>query len=239
MSTFLLIHGAWHGAWCWENIKPQLEEAGHRVLTPDLPGHGSDKTPVSEVTLKAYTDKVCSILDSETEPVILVGHSMGGIVITQAAEYRPEKIKQLVYVTGFLLGNGEILMQYAEPDQDAMVVPNLVMSEDKASAVVENSVLRETFYGSCSDSDYEKAKDRLVPQSGQPFVTPIEVTAGNFGRLKKSYITCLKDKAISPAYQEKMFISSPCDHVIEMDTDHSPFYSAPKDLVRHLLWLDQ
>ncbi len=237
MSTFLLIHGAWHGGWCWEKITPILEENGHRVLTPDLPGHGSDATPAAEVTLKHYTDKVVEILDNEDKPVNLVGHSMGGLVITQASEYRPEKIRKLIYLTGFLLRDGEILMQYAEPDQEALVVPNLIMSADNASAVVNDTVLRETFYGTCSDEDYLKARKRLVPQSGQPFVTPVSISDERFGRLSRAYITCLRDRAISPNYQNKMFTNTPCEKVVAIDSDHSPFYSAPDELAEKLLEL--
>ena len=59
MSIFVLVHGAWHGEWCWDRIVPLLQDAGHRVLTFDLPGHGMDKTLPSEVTLKNYTDRLC------------------------------------------------------------------------------------------------------------------------------------------------------------------------------------
>jgi pimeloyl-ACP methyl ester carboxylesterase len=79
MSTYVLIHGAWHGAWCWGKVVPLLQEKGHRVYTIDLPSHGADQTPVAQVSLKAYTDRVCEVLDGLDEPAILVGHSMGGI----------------------------------------------------------------------------------------------------------------------------------------------------------------
>jgi len=78
MSTFVLIHGGCHGAWCWYKVVPALEKQGHTVIAPDLPSHGRDKTPVSAVTLQAYVDAVCSLIDVRREPVVLVGHSMGG-----------------------------------------------------------------------------------------------------------------------------------------------------------------
>jgi pimeloyl-ACP methyl ester carboxylesterase len=81
MNTFVLIHGGCHGAWCWYKIIPRLEQLGHRVIAPDLPSHGRDKTPVSTVTLQSYVDAVCAILDAQREPVVLVGHSMGGGII--------------------------------------------------------------------------------------------------------------------------------------------------------------
>jgi pimeloyl-ACP methyl ester carboxylesterase len=102
MAAYVFIHGAWHGAWCWEKVTPLLEKAGHTVYAIDLPGHGSDQTPISQVSLKSYTDKVCSILDDAEESVYLVGHSMGGIVVSQSAEYRSEKVKALIYVSAFL-----------------------------------------------------------------------------------------------------------------------------------------
>ncbi len=108
MATYVLIHGAWHGAWCWDKVVSLLKMKGHRVEAPDLPGHGKDRTPIGEVSLEAYAEKICKVLDAELEPVILVGHSMGGIAISQAAEYLPDKIETLVYLTAFLLRDGEV-----------------------------------------------------------------------------------------------------------------------------------
>jgi pimeloyl-ACP methyl ester carboxylesterase len=93
---------AWHGGWCWYKVTPLLEELGYTVITPDLPGHGRDKTPLSLVSLSSYVDSVCRIIDAQRDPVVLVGHSMGGGIITQAAEYCPEKIKTLVYIAALL-----------------------------------------------------------------------------------------------------------------------------------------
>jgi pimeloyl-ACP methyl ester carboxylesterase len=130
MSVYVLIHGAWHGGWCWDKVVPLLEKEGHKVEAPDLPGHGNDKTPIPEISLQAYADRVCEVLDAQSEPVILVGHSMGGGVISQAAEYRPEKVKTLVYLAAFLLRNGESLLQVFMGDTDSLLLPNLVRSED-------------------------------------------------------------------------------------------------------------
>src|SRR5258708_26771291 len=104
MSTYLLIHGAWHGAWCWRNVIPQLTWTGHTVIAPDLPGHGDDLTPLACVTLESYVQAVTNLLDALPleEQVILVGHSFGGIVISQVAEERPERIQCLVYLSALL-----------------------------------------------------------------------------------------------------------------------------------------
>ena len=237
MGTYVLIHGAWHGAWCWERVVPLLEKAGHKVVAPDLPGHGKDRTPVSEVSLQAYTDSVCKALDPLSEPVVLVGHSMGGIVITQAAEYRPAKIKTLVYLTAFLLRNGESLLQVAQGDTEALVLSNLIMADDGSHATVRDEAIREAFYGDCSDEDVALAKSLLVPQAVAPFAAPVSTTEERFGLVPRVYIECLSDRAISPSVQRRMYGALPCQKVISMDTDHSPFFSAPRELAAHLMSL--
>ncbi len=234
MSNFVLIHGAWHGGWCWEKVVRLLENEGHKAIAPDLPGHGADKTPIPQISLQAYADRVCNVLDAQSEPVVLVGHSMGGIAITQASEYRPEKIKTLVYLTAFLLRDGESLLQVAQGDTEALVLPNLIMAEDQGSATVRGETIKEAFYGDCSDEDVARAKSRLVPQAAAPFATPVHTTAENFGRIPRVYIECLRDRAITPSAQKKMYTALPCQKVISMDTSHSPFFSAPEELVAHL-----
>ena len=239
MATYVLIHGAWHGGWCWDKVVPLLRKKGHKVEAPDLPGHGKDKTPIREVSLQGYADRVCKVLDTQSEPVILLGHSMGGIVISQTAEYRPEKIKSLVYLTAFLLQNGEFLLQVGGGDTEALVLPNLVMAEDQSFATVKEEAIKQVFYGDCSDEDVSRAKKLLVPQAAAPFGTPINITEKNFGRIPRVYIECLRDRAISPSVQKKMYETLPCRKVVSMDTSHSPFFSAPEALVDHLVSLGE
>lgn len=216
---------------------PLLKNEGHKVLAPDLPGHGKDNTPIKDISLQAYVDSVCNILDEQNEKVILVGHSMGGIVVTQAAEYRPEKIKTLVYLSAFLPRNGEFLIKLAEQDPDAVVMPNLIFSDDQSSITIEDEWLKEAFYGDCSDEETALAKSLLVPQATAPFATPVTTTKENFGKVKKVYISCLGDRAITSSGQKKMYEALPCEKVIFMNTSHSPFLSEPETLVSHLLSL--
>jgi pimeloyl-ACP methyl ester carboxylesterase len=237
MSTFVLVHGAWHGRWSWDKVVPRLEEAGQKVEAPDLPGHGDDKTPVPEVSLQSYADRVCQVIDRQSEPVILVGHSMGGIVISQAAEQCPEKTETLVYLSGFLLPNGTSLVELSQSDTDSAVMQNLVVNEAEGVVTVREEARREAFYGDCSDEDVAWAKARLMPQPLAPLVTPVKITEENFGRIARVYIECLRDRAITPSTQRKMYTSLPCEKIISMDTSHSPFLSAPEELVSHLVSL--
>ena len=237
MSTYLLIHGSWHGGWCWYKVLPRLEKAGHRVVAPDLPSLGMDRTPIAQISLDIWTNSVCQLLDAQAEPAILVGHSRGGILISQAAEKRPEKVKTLVYLAAYLLRNGEALLQVAQEYGSSMVLPNLLLAEDQSYATVREAALKEAFYGECSDDDIALARLLLVPEALSPSATPIRITESNFGRVPRVYIECLRDKAIPPALQKKMYTALPCQKDISLDTDHSPFFSAPDELVTHLLSL--
>ena len=131
MARIVLVHGAFAGAWCWEPVLPGLRAAGHEVEAIDLPGSGGDETPVEEVSLDAYANRVCAVL-ADGRPAVLVGHSMGGMVITQAAARCPEHVAALVYLAAFLPADGQSLMELvALPEAaDDQVQANLVVSGD-------------------------------------------------------------------------------------------------------------
>ena len=237
MSTFVLVHGAWHGAWCWESVVPLIEKAGHRVVAPDLPGLGDDRTPLSEITLQSYGERVCEVVTAQDEPVILVGHSMGGMAISQAAEYCPDRIKALVYLCAFLPSNGESLVFWAQQMTESLVGGNMVMSEDQSSATVRDEFIIDGFYGDCTPEMAARAKSRLRPQAVAPIVTPVNTSKQNFGRVKRHYIECLQDRAIPIAWQRTMRVALPCESVLTLNTSHSPFLSAPRALAENLMSL--
>lgn len=235
MATLLLIHGAWHGGWCWRKVVPLLESSGHRALAPDLPGHGDDKTPPEAVTLASYTGRACEIASAQAEPVILVGHSMGGVVITQAAEQCSDRIQSLVYLCAFLPRNGESLMTWAVQDRESKVNPTTVESQGNGTLRFKSEYSRDAFYGSCVDEDVEFAQSHLVAQSAAPFRTPVESSAALWGRIPRYYIECERDRAITVKLQREMQKHSPCNETFSIDTDHSPFLSTPEQLVEILL----
>jgi pimeloyl-ACP methyl ester carboxylesterase len=231
MARFVLVHGAWHGAWCWDGVAGDLRAAGYVVEAIDLPGHGDDKTPHEEVTLDSYAQRIAAALGDGGEPAILVGHSMGGIAVTQAAELRPERIAKLVYVTAFLPKNGESLQYLAALPENPVdiVVPRCEIAPP--DVIIPEPVAREAFYHRCSDEDTKLAVSRLNPQPLPPLATPVSITAERAGRLERHYVACTDDKAIPIALQRRMIDESPCATVVEIDTDHSPFLSARTQLV--------
>ena len=235
MNTYVLIHGAWHGAWCWERVVPLLQDRGHKVIAPDLPGHGQDQTPMAQLTLETYTDCVCDILRQQTSHVILVGHSMGGLVISQAAERCPDKIGVLVYLSAFLLKNGECLMDVAQADSGAEVVANSIISDDGKSMSIRPEAVPHLFYGDCADADVQWAMARLCPEAAVVPATPVKVSEENYHLVAREYIECSLDRAISIGMQRAMHTATPCRNVVTMQTSHSPFISAPQALVEHLL----
>lgn len=195
---------------------------------------GMDRTPVNRVSLASWRDFVCGVIDSAPEPVVLVGHSRGGIVISEAAEHRPEKIRGLVYVSGFLLKDGECLFDLASSDPASLAPTSMVMSRDKSSSTLREDTLRELFYGECTDDDFALARLCLKPEPTLPLATPIHVTDERYGSVPRAYIECHRDRAVTLAMQRSMQAASPCDQVLQIDTDHSPFLSRPDELARML-----
>ena len=237
MSTYVLVHGAWGGAWCWFKVIPLLQQRGHQVLAPDLPSHGIDKRPTSSASLEAYADRVVEVLDGCNEPVVLVGHSMGGIVISRAAELRPAKVEKLVYLTAFLLRDGQTLMEMAQTDAQGQVLPNVVFSAEQSRATVKEAALKPVFGADCSDADIALARTLMVPQAVAPFNTPLRTSADKWGRLPRFYIECVRDNVISIGLQRAMHAALPCQRVITMDTSHMPVFAAPEALADNLLQL--
>jgi pimeloyl-ACP methyl ester carboxylesterase len=238
MTTFVLVHGAFHGAWCWREIVPLLEAEGHEVLAPDLPGHGSDDSPASEMTLESYARRVQSAVESASEAVVLVGHSMSGMVVTQAAEYAHARVRRLVYLTAMLPRDGQSVLDlvgaFGGPDN---VQPNLIVDEQAGTCVIADGAAACLFYGECAPEAVEFALPLLQPEALVAFATPVRVTADGASAVPRAYIECSRDRAITLGLQRHMQAALPCDPILEIDTDHSPFLSRPRDLRDHLLAL--
>jgi pimeloyl-ACP methyl ester carboxylesterase len=234
VSTFVLVHGSWHGGWCWERVVPPLAAAGHTVLAPDLIGLGADRTPPAAVSLATWTDQIGALLAASEAPVVLVGHSRGGIAISQVAEVWPERVAALVYICAFLARDGEALIQLAQMDEESRILPHLTIDEAAGAHTVAAAAARDLFYHDCPEAEAARAIARLRPEPNAPTFTPVHVTDARFGGVPRFYIECQQDRVISLGRQRQMQAGLPCRGVVTMDTGHSPWLAAPDDLVAHL-----
>lgn len=230
--TYLLVHGAWHGAWCWRNVIPWLSP-GNLVLAPDLPGHGQDRMPPADVTFARYVKRITDLVDQANEPVILVGHSMGGAVISRVAEERPDRIARLVYLTAFIPQSGQSLMQALAEEPD-LAFSGMDFSDHAIH--LQPDAARALFYHDCPEREQHRAQRLLCPQALEPLETPIHLT-DRFARVPKAYIACTADRVLSPALQTRMCNEASCEPLLSLASGHSPFFSMPGQLAELLLTL--
>jgi pimeloyl-ACP methyl ester carboxylesterase len=138
MARFVLVHGAFSGAWIWGPLIDHLKAAGHSVDAFHFPGLGDDDTPVSEVTLDGCAVRLCEVLATNSEPAIVVGNSMGGVIATQGAARCPERVAALVYVSAFLPKDGQSLLALTKLPEGAgdQVQANITIEGDPPVAVM-------------------------------------------------------------------------------------------------------
>ncbi len=243
-NTYVLIHGAWQSAWCWETIIPSLEAKGHTVIAPDLPGHGNSTEPIADQDMQSYSRYIVSILESAPEPVILVGHSMGGMSISQAAELCPSKVAKLVYVSALLPQNGQSVdgtstgitpTNWAELASQGIAVD--LCDGGKASMIrpdficpaLYNDLPAETHIGYAA----HHSKEALAAQ-----YQPVTLSE-RFLSVPKYYVSCLQDQVVPLSLQEKMLQATPCQKVYQIDSGHAVYLSAPAKLVDVLLQIGE
>lgn len=237
-KTYILVHGAWHSAWCWYKVVPLLEAKGHKVIAIDLPGHGKDTTNPSTITLDEYVKKVLAVANEQAGQVILVGHSSGGVVISQAAEeLGTSKIATLVYLDAFIPKDGESVFSLVEMVQKQLpssasktltIMECITPSEDNKTSVFKPELAHQFFYDDCSAEDIKFAKANLSRQAFAPLAIPVKVTDNIYGAIPKYYILCTKSKDL-----DKTVLSThmPCEKIYTLPSSHSPFFSMPEKLV--------
>ncbi len=231
-KTYILLHGSWHASWCWRYVTPLLTQAGHEVVTPDLPGHGDELSPAIPITLTTYLKFVSDIINSANKPVTLVGHSMAGIIISQLAENMPEKIAQLIYIAAFIPDNNECLLQEAKKSAEVGISAEMVIDKQMNMISLKKSPrLQQLFYNTCQATDAKFALAHLQSEPFQPMVAPITISSARFGTVNKAYIECLQDRVVTIYDQRRMHDKITCE-VISLNTDHSPFFSDPAALVK-------
>ncbi len=233
-ETYVLVHSAWLGGWQWDNVAQTLKENGHTVLTPDLPGHGSDKTSPSEISMDDYVKTLTEILDKQDAPVILVGHSFNGITVSRVAELRPKKVKKLVYLTAFLLPNGGSFFKAVQGVEGSKAVENFYLSDDKTYALVKEEEIQNAFAQDIPKEAFNQAKPYIVPEPSAPLMYELQITDRNFGSIPKYYIECTEDRAIPIEVQRAMY-SGLVKKAYSIKSSHTPNFSQPEKLAQILL----
>ena len=232
-KTYLLVHGASHGGWAWKKAVPLLEAQGHRVKAIDLPGHGDDKAPAEKVTLDDYVRKVVDVANAQPGPVILVGHSSGGVTIAQAAErLGVNKVEKLIFLDAFLPKNGESIFSLAakflpsKPGEPTFT-NSFIFSQDQATFTLDTVSVANFLYHDCSATDISFAKANLGKQPVAPFATPVQVTDAIYGVIPKYFIVCSEARN---GNMSEMAKNLPVKKVVTLSTSHSPFFSRPEEL---------
>jgi pimeloyl-ACP methyl ester carboxylesterase len=232
MTTFALVHGAWHGAWCFDRVLPLLDAAGVPAVAVDLPGHGADPGPVTD--LHGDADRVRSVLDTIDGDVVLLGHSYGGAVITEAGVH--PAVRHVVYLCALALDQGEAGSRVAVEETKGISYegrPNIsdsIKDRGDGTADLGDEGVARCLYNGLDDETVAWAIEHLTPQ---PLANLQQEPRAVAWREKPStYVVCTQDMAIHPEFQRVM--AKRCSATLEWDTSHSPFASHPH-LVADLL----
>lgn len=235
MATFILIHGAWHGGWSFDPIRPLLEAAGHQVISPDLPGMGGSAAELADATLASWADYVADLCRKAPSPVILAGHSRGGLVISEAAERAPDAISALVYICAMLLPSGMSREQWRAMAEPNPAFREIILPHESGIATIVDAARAAPIFAQLSpDAAVQAVLPRLMAEPDQPRMVPLALTDGRYGQVPRHYIECLYDKTIPLNDQRRMQALQPCASVTALEADHSPFLSAPAALAEAL-----
>jgi putative intracellular protease/amidase len=232
--TYVLVHGAFADESAWGFVRNDLAKKAN-VVVVNLPAHGTDLTAAAKVSLKDYVKTVTDAVNAQPGKVILVGHSMAGIVISQVAENIPAKIDKLVYVSAYVPGNGQTMLELSYKDGQSKVGPAFQLNEDKTAATLK----KEEIPGAICDDCPSYMKDALVKyhkeEPVKPMMEKLVLTPAKFGKVTKYYIHTSNDLAVGYDLQKLMVKSNGTfRQTFTMNTSHLPFVVQPRDFVNIL-----
>jgi pimeloyl-ACP methyl ester carboxylesterase len=234
MSSFLLVHGAWHSAACWHRTAGLLEAAGHRVLTPDLPGHGAEAVSASRVSLRHQVAALVEQLSDTAGPFHVVAHSMAGVPATVAVSQAPAHVASLTYLAAFLPRPGDSVfgLMAANRAHEPLTRIELAMhlSQDKRTCTVATDEAAELFYHDLPAEEAVALAQQLQPQSTLVLAADAHFDALPLAAIPRSYIACRRDRVLPFHHQQRMLQRVGALAWRVLDSDHSPFHSRPFEL---------
>jgi pimeloyl-ACP methyl ester carboxylesterase len=235
-KEFVLVHGACHGAWCWEAVAEQLGAKGHRVVTLDLPGHGRRASEHAGASVVSYARAVVDAMALEgISRRIVVGHSMGGIVIPKVAELASERVAHLVFLAGVVLPDGGSLFEVHLSSPTRALMRAMAQGAGNgtipfAAAFAWSRWMNDLPLG---HPVVQAALPRLTPQPLRPFMERVDMKGFYAMSVPRTYIRCLKDAAVVPEraaeYARRLGVKP-----VDLDAGHDAMLSAPDALVRIL-----
>ena len=235
-KEYVLVHGAAHGAWCWDEVVKRLEAHGHRVVAPDLPGHGRRAAEVGRASVATYAAAVADAMAREgISRGIVVGHSMGGIVIPKVAELVPGRVAHLVFLAAVVLPHGRSMMEIQMPPASRPALRGLAAGGAGRSMVYPASVAWPRWMGDLPPGHpaVVRALTSLTPQPLRPFLESVDMRVFYTMRVPRTYIRCLRDAAVLPEkareYAARLGVTP-----VDLDSGHDVMLSDPDALVRIL-----
>lgn len=240
MACFVLIHGSWHGGWCFDLVAERLRAAGHHVAAPDLPGMGGNEEELAAVTLDHWAEfaaQHCRSMKAQFGgSVVLAGHSRGGIVISEAGERAPEDISALVYICAMMLPDGFSRAVFKEHEIPNPAFDALISKTPSGAGTVITGENPGAVFAQLSPPELvEKAMLRFVAEPHGPRATPLDLTKDRWGSIPRTYVECAEDRTIPLSSQRLMQELSPGSKRVTLDADHSPFFSRPDELTAALI----
>jgi pimeloyl-ACP methyl ester carboxylesterase len=240
MPTLVLIHGAWHGGWCWWKVEPVLRQSGARIFAPSLTGMGERShlaryLDPAVINLDLHIEDVGRLLESEgLEEVVLVGHAYAGMVITGVAEAHPQRLAHLVYINGVVPRDGEAMVDQLNavrgPEFTARVRRAIENQEDFLPPPDTAEEIRQRW--AISDpEDQSWMLPRLCPQSVASFAQPVRLGRAESQRIPRSFI--LSSESGFEPVAEQARKSGWGLH--QLDTGHDPMITRPREVAEILL----
>jgi len=230
-SSIVLVHGAWHGAWCWRRVLAPLWAAGHRVFPVTLTGVGERAHQLSrEVTLHTHIEDVARVIEAEElDQVLLVGHSYAGMVITGVADRMAARIRRLVYLDAVVPLPGE---SWSSRHSEA------TQAERRAAIAAHGHIpaaAPSAFGLQAEDADW--VARRQTPQPGGVYDSPLHFDAQRLAALPRSFIDCTAPALATIAIARQRVREQPGWDLHEIATGHDAMISAPDALLAILLKL--
>lgn len=230
---FVLVHGGSHGAWCWERLRAELSRHGYRSHALDLPGHGQDDTPRRQVTWLSQVDAIDAFVgELDSQQIVLVGHSLAGVLIPEVARRRSSVIQQVVFLASILIDPGECALDVLEAEVREKYLEMARASADRTIRH-EYEVARDRFFGSLPDAEARAFYEKTTPQPIAVYEAPGRTRVRELD-IPSRYVRFSHDQAVSPE-RALQFASEAGIRVETMESDHDAMLSHPQELAERLI----